>query len=220
MPIGNLTAFLQYIMQILFSVMTAVIMFVLVPRAAVSAGRIREVLDTDPTIADPRRRVAPRPAGRRGRVRRRLVRLPGRRGARPERHVIHAPTRARRRPSSAARAAARRTLINLLPRFYDATDGAVLVDGVDVRELDREDLWRRIGFVPQKAFLFSGTVASNLRYGDEEATDDELWHALEIAQGSDFVEAHARAARRRRSPRAAPTSPAASGNGSRSPARS
>ena len=81
------------------------------------------------------------------------------------------------------------TLINLIPRFYDATEGAVLVDGVDVRALDREDLWRRIGFVPQKAFLFSGTVASNLRFGDADATDDELWHALEIAQGRDFVEA-------------------------------
>ena len=79
------------------------------------------------------------------------------------------------------------TLINLIPRFYDATAGSVLVDGVDVRELDREDLWRRIGFVPQKAFLFSGTVASNLRFGDPDATDEELWRALEIAQAADFV---------------------------------
>ena len=79
------------------------------------------------------------------------------------------------------------TLVNLIPRFYDATGGQVLIDGVDVREMDREDLWKRIGFIPQKAFLFSGTVASNLRFGDEEATDDELWQALEIAQGRDFV---------------------------------
>ena len=81
------------------------------------------------------------------------------------------------------------TLVNLIPRLYDASEGAVLVDGVDVRALDREVLWDRIGFIPQKAFLFSGTVASNLRFGDESATDDDLWRALEIAQGRDFVEA-------------------------------
>ena len=80
------------------------------------------------------------------------------------------------------------TLINLLPRFYDATGGSVRVDGVDIREMDRADLWDRIGLIPQKAFLFSGTIASNLRYGDEEASDDDLWHALEIAQARDFVE--------------------------------
>ena len=80
------------------------------------------------------------------------------------------------------------TLINLIPRFYDATEGQVLLDGIDVRSVDRDDLWHRIGFVPQKAFLFSGTVASNLRYGDEAATDDELWQTLEIAQARDFVE--------------------------------
>src|SRR5439155_12548521 len=79
------------------------------------------------------------------------------------------------------------TLVNLIPRFYDATGGALLIDGVDVRQIDREDLWKQIGFIPQKAFLFSGSVASNLRFGDEDATDDELWHALEIAQGRDFV---------------------------------
>ena len=80
------------------------------------------------------------------------------------------------------------TLINLLPRFYDATAGAVLVDGVDVRDMDRQDLWSRIGIVPQKAFLFGGTIASNLRFGDQEATDEDLWKALEIAQGREFVE--------------------------------
>jgi ATP-binding cassette subfamily B multidrug efflux pump len=80
------------------------------------------------------------------------------------------------------------TLINLIPRFYDATKGSLEVDGVDVRQMGFEDLWRRIGIVPQKAFLFSGTVASNLRFGDEDATDEELWHALEIAQAKEFVE--------------------------------
>ena len=81
------------------------------------------------------------------------------------------------------------TLINLIPRLYDATSGQVLVDGVDVREMDRADLWARIGFVPQKSFLFGGTIASNLRYGDEHAPDQELWRALDIAQGRDFVAA-------------------------------
>jgi len=80
------------------------------------------------------------------------------------------------------------TLINLLPRFYDATSGAVVIDGVDVKDMDRQDLWSRIGVVPQKAFLFGGTIASNLRFGDQEATDDDLWTALEIAQGREFVE--------------------------------
>jgi ATP-binding cassette subfamily B protein len=79
------------------------------------------------------------------------------------------------------------TLINLIPRFYDALSGGVLLDGVDVRDMLREDVWRQIGVVPQQAFLFSGTVASNLRYGNENATDEELWHALEVAQGAEFV---------------------------------
>ncbi len=81
------------------------------------------------------------------------------------------------------------TLISLIPRLYDVTSGRITIDGVDIREMERADLWKHIGFVPQKAFLFSGTVASNLRYGDEEATDEELWHALRIAQGKEFVEA-------------------------------
>ena len=79
------------------------------------------------------------------------------------------------------------TLINLIPRFYDVTGGRVLVDGVDVREMRREDLWRKVGFIPQRAFLFSGTVASNLRYGNEHAPDEEVWRTLAIAQGSEFV---------------------------------
>jgi ATP-binding cassette subfamily B multidrug efflux pump len=80
------------------------------------------------------------------------------------------------------------TLVNLIPRFYDVTEGGLFIDGVDVRQMNREDLWRGIGVIPQKAFLFAGTVASNLRYGDPSASDDDLWDALEIAQGRDFVE--------------------------------
>jgi ATP-binding cassette subfamily B multidrug efflux pump len=193
MPIGNLTAFLQYLMQILFTVLMAVFMFVFVPRAAVSAGRLREVLDTAPSIRDPEHPVAPAaPAG------------PGRIGGRIEfRHVEFrypgAQEAVLRDVSFEARpgevlaivgstGSGKSTLVNLIPRFYDVTAGAVRVDGIDVRQMDRAELWRRLGVVPQKAFLFSGTVASNLRFGDEEATDEELWRALELAQARDFVE--------------------------------
>ena len=185
MPIGNLTAFLQYIMQILFAIMTAVIMFVMVPRAAVSAGRIREVLDTEPTIADPPTPIAP---VRRGEVEFADVTFgyPGAEAPVLRNVSFHA------RPGETtaivgSTGSGKSTLINLLPRFYDVTGGMVRIDGVDVRELDRQELWRRVGMIPQKAFLFSGSIASNLRYGDEAATDEQLWHALDIAQGRQFV---------------------------------
>ncbi|TMG25663.1 MAG: ABC transporter ATP-binding protein [Chloroflexi bacterium] len=190
MPIGNLTAFLQYLMQILFSVLMAVFMFVFVPRAAVSAGRIQEVLDTEPSVRDPERPVALPVTDRTGgRVVFRDVEF-GYPGAE---HPVLRAISFEARPGEitaivGSTGAGKSTLVNLIPRFYDATGGAVLVDGVDVRDMDREHLWKRMGVVPQKAFLFSGTVASNLRFGDEEATDDDLWHALQIAQSRDFVE--------------------------------
>ena len=189
LSIGNLTAFLQYLLQILFAVLTAVFMFILIPRAAVSSGRIREVLETSPLIHDPEHPVVPDPDGPdRGVVEFRDVefRYPG-----AEQPVLHDITfRAERGRTTAivgSTGSGKSTLVNLIPRFYDATGGAVLVDGVDVREMDREDLWSRIGVIPQKAFLFGGTVSSNLRFGDGEATDDELWRALDIAQGRSFV---------------------------------
>jgi len=187
MPIGNLTAFLQYLMQILFAVLMAVIMFVFVPRAAVSAGRIQEVLEMDISVHDPEHPKA-LPEDSRGTVEFRDVEF-GYPGA--ENPVLHGISFVARPGETTAivgsTGSGKSTLVNLIPRFYDATGGAVLVDGVDVRELDRSDLWRVLGVVPQKSFLFSGTVASNLRFGDQNATDDELWHALEIAQGLDFV---------------------------------
>ena len=188
MPIGNLTAFLQYLMQILFAVLMAVIMFVFVPRAAVSAGRIQEVLEMEPSIRDPEVPRALPATDHRGTVEFRNVefRYPG-----AEQPVLHDITFQARPGRTTAivggTGSGKSTLVNLIPRFYDASSGSVLVDGIDVRELDRTDLWRIQGVIPQKAFLFSGTVASNLRYGDEEATDDALWQALEIAQGADFV---------------------------------
>jgi ATP-binding cassette subfamily B protein len=189
MPIGNLTAFLQYLAQILFAVLMAVFMFVFVPRAAVSAGRIREVLETEPSIHDPEHPVALPSAERRGHVEFRDVefRYPG-----AEQPVLHGISFHAGPGETTAivgsTGCGKSTLVNLIPRLYDVTAGAVLVDGVDIRELDRADLWQAIGFVPQKAFLFGGTVASNLRYGDEAASDDALWRALEIAQGREFVE--------------------------------
>jgi ATP-binding cassette subfamily B protein len=189
MPIGNLTAFIQYLALILFSVLGAVIMFIFVPRAAVSAGRIQEVLEAEPSIRDPEQPVAildPRP---RGVIEFRDIefRYPG-----AEQPVLRGVSFEARPGQTTAivgsTGSGKSTLINLIPRFYDATRGQVLVDGIDVRDVDRDDLWQRIGFVPQKAFLFSGTVASNLRYGDERASDEALWRALEIAQARDFVE--------------------------------
>ena len=186
MPIGNLTAFLQYIIQILFAVMMATIMFVMVPRAAVSAGRIREVLDTEPAIRDPLRPVSPE---RQGRVEFRDVefRYPG--AEEPVlRHISFTASPGQTTAIVGSTGSGKTTLINLVPRLYDASGGQVLVDGVDVREMDRQDLWKRIGFIPQRAFLFGGTVADNLRYGDERASDEALWRALDIAQGRTFVE--------------------------------
>jgi ATP-binding cassette subfamily B protein len=188
MPIGNLTAFLTYIAQILMAVMMAAIMFIMVPRAAASAERVNAVLDTEPKICDPAEPVTP--AETRGVVDFRDVefRYPGAEDpvlcsisftAQPgETTAIVGSTGSGKSP-----------LINLIPRFYDVTGGMLLVDGVDVRDMTQAELWSRVGFIPQKAFLFSGTVASNLRYGREEATDDELWHALEVAQGRAFVSA-------------------------------
>ena len=190
LSIGNLTAFQQYLAQILFAVLTATFMFILIPRAAVSAGRIQEVLETAPSISDPAHPVSPAAEGLdRGVVEFRDVefRYPG-----AEEPVLKgisfraAPGRTTAIVGSTG--SGKSTLVNLIPRFYDATRGTVLVDGVDVKAMNREDVWARIGMIPQKAFLFAGTVASNLRFGKADASDAELWRALDIAQGRAFVE--------------------------------
>jgi ATP-binding cassette subfamily B protein len=188
MPIGNLTAFLTYIMQILMSVMMATLMFVMVPRAAASANRINEVLDIEPKIADPSEPITP--SQTRGVVEFRDVefRYPG-----AQEPVLCGVSFVARPGETTAvvgsTGSGKSTLINLIPRFYDVTGGSLLVDGVDVRDMTQDELWSRIGFIPQKAFLFSGTVGSNLRYGRAGATDEEVWRALEIAQGKSFVSA-------------------------------
>ena len=189
MPIGNLTAFIQYLALILFSVLGGVMMFIFVPRAAVSAGRIQEVLETEPSISDPERPVRLAPAALHGVIEFRDVefRYPG--AEQPVlRGVSFQALPGQTTAIVGSTGSGKSTLINLIPRFYDATEGRILIDGIDVREVDRDDLWQRIGFVPQKAFLFSGTVATNLRYGDETASDDDLWRTLAIAQARDFVE--------------------------------
>jgi ATP-binding cassette subfamily B multidrug efflux pump len=186
MPIGNLIAFLSYIIQILFSVMMGVFVFILAPRAAASGSRIQEVLQTPPSITDPERPVAPPTST--GLVEFRGVSFgyPG-----GERAVLEGLDFAVRPGEVTAiiggTGSGKTTLVNLIPRLYDVTSGSVLVDGVDVREQERERLWSMIGFAPQRAYLFSGTVADNLRFGKPEATDDELWHALAIAQAEEFV---------------------------------
>jgi ATP-binding cassette subfamily B multidrug efflux pump len=186
MPIGNLLAFLQYVMQILFAVMMATIMFIMVPRALASAERIAQVLDTEVSLIDP---DAPADvSAARGVVEFRDLefRYPG-----AEEPVLCGISFTAKPGQTTAivgsTGSGKSTLINLLPRFYDATEGKVLVDGIDVRSMRQEDLWALIGLIPQQAFLFSGTVASNLRYGNEHATDDELWHALGVAQAQGFV---------------------------------
>jgi ATP-binding cassette subfamily B protein len=203
MQIGNLIAFLQYVMQVLFSVMMAVIMFVMVPRAAASAERIQQVLDTEVSVADPGTpvaldaTVAPVTADAGEAPTRRLrglvgfhdvtFRYPG-----AEDPVLKgisfvaAPGQTTAIVGSTG--SGKSTLINLIPRFYDVTEGRVEVDGIDVRDLRQEDLWQRLGVIPQRAFLFSGTVASNLRYGAPDATDEELWRAVEVAQAREFID--------------------------------
>ena len=188
MPIGNVTAFLMYIMQILFSVMMAVAMVILVPRAEASAGRIMDVVRTVPSIADPAHPADPPTATGHIEFRDVTFGYPG--GEKP---VLSNLTFQLEPGQTTAiiggTGAGKTTLLNLIPRFFDVTSGVVLVDGVDVREQTLERLWGTIGLVPQRAYLFSGTIADNLRFGNEEATDADLWHALGIAQARDFVEA-------------------------------
>lgn len=192
MPIGNLTAFLAYVMQILISVVMATMLSSFIPRAAAAAARIQEVLEAKPSIGDPPvPKFFPSLDGKRkGIVEFREVEFhyPG-----AEEPVLQKISFVARPGQTTAvvgsTGSGKSTLVNLIPRLYDVTGGAILIDGMDIREVDRLELWRRIGFVPQRAFLFSGTVASNLRYGNENATDEELWHALAVAQAKEFVEA-------------------------------
>ncbi len=186
MPVGALTAYLTYLLQILMSVMMATFMFVMVPRAEVCAERIVEVLDTEPAVLPPARAV---PVGaQRGRLELRAVEF-GYPGAQQpvlcDISLVAEPGQVT--AIIGGTGSGKTTLVNLIPRLFDVTKGAVLVDGVDVRDIDPAVLSGLIGLVPQRPYLFSGTIASNLRYGKPDATEAELWHALEIAQARDFV---------------------------------
>jgi ATP-binding cassette subfamily B protein len=186
MQIGSLTAFITYLAQILMSVMMATFMFMLVPRAEVSADRIMEVLDVEPALHPA---AVLRPAGREpGRLELRGVefRYPG-----AEAPVLHDISLTALPGKTTAiiggTGSGKTTLINLIPRLIDVTAGSLLIGGVDVRELDPAVLSDAIGLIPQRPYLFSGTIATNLRYGNQQATDEDLWKALEIAQARDFV---------------------------------
>jgi ATP-binding cassette subfamily B multidrug efflux pump len=186
MPIGNLIAFLQYVMQILFAVMMAVFMFVLVPRGVVSSGRIQEVLRTRPAIEDPEQPLPPPPPAGAIEFRGVEFRYPGAQDP-VLRDISLSIEPGRTTAVVGSTGSGKSTLINLIPRFYDVTAGVLTIDGADVRAVRRDDVWARVGLVPQKAFLFSGTIASNLRFGRADATDEDLWHALRIAQAESFV---------------------------------
>ncbi|MFI6283232.1 ABC transporter ATP-binding protein [Streptomyces sp. NPDC051018] len=184
--IGALTAFLAYLMQIVMAVMMATFMFMMVPRAEVCAERIEEVLATDSSVVPP---LAPvRELKRHGHleIRNAEFRYPG-----AEESVLREVTLTARPGETTAiigsTGSGKSTLLGLVPRLFDATDGEVLVDGVDVRDLDPALMARTVGLVPQKPYLFSGTVATNLRYGKPGASDEELWRALEVAQAAGFV---------------------------------
>jgi len=190
MQIGQLTAFLSYLAYILMAVMMSTMMFVMFPRAIVAAGRIGEVLDTGTSVVPPLVPV-PLPTDERARGRLELrgveFRYPG-----AERAVLEGvdlvvePGRTTAIIGSTG--SGKSTLLNLAPRLYDVTDGQVLLGGVDVRDVEPRELWAQLGLVPQKPYLFAGTVRSNLTLGAPDATDDELWHALEVAQARTFVE--------------------------------
>jgi ATP-binding cassette subfamily B protein len=186
MPIGNLMAFLTYIMQILSSVMMAVMMSLMIPRAAASAERVKEVLDTPSSVIDT---LTPQiPAQRQGILTFNDVefRYPG------AEHPVLSGITFTAHPGQVtaivgSTGSGKTTLLNLIPRFIDPTSGQILLDGIDVKDQSLEGIWSEIGLVPQRAFLFGGTIAENLRYGDPDASDENLWKALEIAQGQEFV---------------------------------
>jgi ATP-binding cassette subfamily B multidrug efflux pump len=186
--VGSLVAYLSYLVQILFSVMMATFVVSMVPRASVSAGRVQEVLDTPPTVAPaavPVREVSVHGELEFDRV---GFHYPG-----AEHSVLSDISFATHAGQTTAivgsTGAGKTTLVNLIPRLFDVTSGAVKVDGVDVRDLEPQLLWRTIGLVPQRPYLFSGTVASNLEYGLPGATPEEMWEALEVAQAAGFVRA-------------------------------
>jgi ATP-binding cassette subfamily B multidrug efflux pump len=187
MQVGSLTAFMAYLIQILISVMMATFMAMMIPRASVSADRIGEVLETESSVAEPAEAVTDIRRGSEIVFDQVDFHYPG-----AEAPVLQGVTfRAEPGKTTAvigSTGSGKTTLVNLVPRLFDITGGHLTIGGVDVRDVDLDTLWSRIGLVPQRPYLFTGTVASNLRYGNPDATDEELWEALRVAQASDFVE--------------------------------
>jgi ATP-binding cassette, subfamily B, multidrug efflux pump len=186
MQIGALTAFLTYLIQILMSVMMATFLLIIAPRAAVCAERIEEVLSTESSVVPPRHPVKELSVAGVVAFQDTKFTYPGAESP-VLRNINLTAEPGQTTAIIGSTGAGKSTLISLIPRLFDATGGSVKVDGVEVRDCDPELLWSRIGLVPQKALLFSGTVASNLRYGKPDATDEELWRALRVAQAEDFV---------------------------------
>jgi ATP-binding cassette subfamily B multidrug efflux pump len=186
MQIGEMTAFLTYLIQILMSVMMATFLLMIAPRAAVSAERIVEVLDTPSSVVLPTNPVT-------STTERGVVRFTDAEFTYPGadlpvlQNITFTAEPGKTTAVIGSTGAGKTTLVSVIPRLFDLTGGSITVDGVEVRDLDAELLWSKVGLVPQRPFLFSGTVASNLRYGNPDATDEELWHALRVAQADDFV---------------------------------
>jgi len=188
--VGSLVAYLSYLVLILMSVVMATFTISMVPRASVSANRIQEVLDTPSTVIEPVAPASPDPAAPRGVLELRGVgfHYPG--AERPVLSEVSFRTEPGRTTAIVgSTGAGKSTLVNLVPRLFDVTSGAVLLGGVDVRDLPLQEVWDRIGLVPQRPYLFSGTVASNLTFGRPDASEEEMWEALEVAQATDFVRA-------------------------------
>jgi ATP-binding cassette subfamily B multidrug efflux pump len=188
MQIGSMTAFLAYLIQILMSVMMATFTLIMVPRASVAAERITAVLDTQSSVVPPVAGVTE--VKQHGLLEMRDVSYtyPGARDP-VLRNISFIAKPGQTTAIIGSTGAGKTTFVNLIPRLFDVTNGAVLVDDVDVRQLDPDTLWSKIGLVPQVAYLFTGTIASNLRYGRPGATEEQMWAALEIAQAKDFVTA-------------------------------
>ncbi len=194
MQIGDLTAFLQYIVQILFAVMMAVMMFVMVPRAAASAERIQQILETNPSIADTASAdldtdsETARTGPGTGRIEFRDVefRYPGAQDPVLER-ISFTLEPGQTTAIVGGTGSGKTTLVNLIPRLYDVSDGSILLDGIDLRDQRQAQVWQEMALGPQKSFLFSGTVRSNILFGDADASDEQIWDALRVAQAEPFV---------------------------------
>ena len=187
MEIGALTAFVTYLMQILMSIMASSMMMNMIPRAMTSVGRINEVLDYEPSIQD-KNTARERDIGTFTGLEFRDVSFHYPEADRPVlEHVSFVTKPGETTAIIGSTGSGKSTLVNLIPRIYDATQGQILLNGVDIKDLPQAQLRQHLGVVPQKALLFDGTVETNLRYGKEDATEEEMWHALEVAQGKDFV---------------------------------